>query len=227
MSALRIATWNVHGCVGLDGRERPERVADVIRALAPDIIGLQEMRDRALARIASLTGLRSVAGATRREGSFHFGNALLTRLEVTRIAQHDVSYGRREPRGVLDVTLRRPAGELVRVLVTHFGLSASERRAQADLLLRLVRVPRASLLTLLGDFNEWRPFASTLAQLDRHLGTAIGLRTFPSFLPLLRLDRIWVWPPKALRELDAQAGHDAWKASDHLPVTAVVDPEPA
>ena len=40
---LRIATYNIHRCRGLDGRTNPSRVADVIRAIEPDVIALQEV----------------------------------------------------------------------------------------------------------------------------------------------------------------------------------------
>lgn len=224
MSVLRVATWNVHGCVGLDGVESADRVANVIRWLDADVIGLQEMRALALGRIAARTGLKAVAGVTRLMGSHQFGNALLTRYEVERVTLHDVSYQRREPRGVMDVMLRRPDGTPMRVVVTHFGLRAAERRRQADLLLDLVRRPGAPLLTVMGDFNEWRPFVRTLHRLDEHLGPAPGVRSFPSVLPVLRLDRVWVWPRRALLDVRARRGRAAWLASDHLPVTALIDP---
>ncbi|MDP2275063.1 MAG: endonuclease/exonuclease/phosphatase family protein [Archangium sp.] len=228
MSLLRLATWNVHGCVGADGVENPERIASVIRELDPDIIGLQEMKEGALPRIAELTGLHAIAGVTRPE--FQFGNALLTRHAVESVTRHDVSYRVREPRGVLDVQLRRAEdGARVRVLVTHFGLKADERRRQADLLLGLVQEPGAQLLAVLGDFNEWRPFVRTLHRLDAHLGPAQGVRSFPSVLPVFRLDRVWVSPHQSLLEVRAWRGRGAWRASDHLPVTALVEltPQPS
>src|SRR5258708_2483299 len=38
-----VATYNVHGCIGGDGRLDPERVAIVIRELDADIVALQEV----------------------------------------------------------------------------------------------------------------------------------------------------------------------------------------
>ena len=219
---LRFATWNVHGCVGA---EAVERVGDVLVRLDPDVIGLQEMRELALPRLAERTGLTALAGVTRPEGDGQFGNALLTRHEVESIIRHDVSVASREKRGVLDVKLRRKGdGEAMRVLVTHFGLLATERRQQADLLLELVQSPGAPLLAVLGDFNEWRPFARTLHRLDAHLGAAVGVRSYPAAFPVLKLDRIWVWPRVALTSVRAWNAPGAWRASDHLPVTAIVDP---
>ena len=40
---LRIATYNVHRCRGLDGRTRPERIAAVLRAIDADVVALQEV----------------------------------------------------------------------------------------------------------------------------------------------------------------------------------------
>lgn len=219
---LKVVTWNVHGCVGVDGVESPARVARVIRELQPDVIGLQEMKEVSLPDLAALTGLNAVAGVTRPEGLGQFGNALLTRHEVEWVKRHDLSFKKREPRGVLDVQLRRADGEALRVLVTHFGLAGTERGRQAQLLLELVKSPGAPLLAILGDFNEWRPFSRTLHSLDAHLGPAQGVRSFPSYLPALRLDRIWVWPRAALTSVRAERS-SLWRASDHLPVTAQID----
>jgi endonuclease/exonuclease/phosphatase family metal-dependent hydrolase len=40
---LRVATYNIHRCRGLDGRTSPARVADVIRAIDADVVALQEV----------------------------------------------------------------------------------------------------------------------------------------------------------------------------------------
>jgi len=40
---LRIMTYNVHRCVGVDGRADPRRIAEVIAAYQPDIVALQEL----------------------------------------------------------------------------------------------------------------------------------------------------------------------------------------
>jgi endonuclease/exonuclease/phosphatase family metal-dependent hydrolase len=43
MPTIRVATYNIHRCRGLDGRTSPSRIADVIRTIDPDIIALQEV----------------------------------------------------------------------------------------------------------------------------------------------------------------------------------------
>ena len=40
---LRVMTYNIHSCKGRDGKVRPDRVAEVIRAEHPDIVALQEI----------------------------------------------------------------------------------------------------------------------------------------------------------------------------------------
>src|SRR5690606_30538741 len=40
---LRVMTYNIHSCVGLDGRIRPERIARVINYFDPDIVAVQEV----------------------------------------------------------------------------------------------------------------------------------------------------------------------------------------
>lgn len=38
-----VSTYNVHRCIGTDGRHDPDRVAAVIRELDADVVGLQEV----------------------------------------------------------------------------------------------------------------------------------------------------------------------------------------
>jgi endonuclease/exonuclease/phosphatase family metal-dependent hydrolase len=80
------ASYNVHGCVGTDGRKDIARVARVLRALEADVIALQEVDcfpdtgvlDRDVALLSELSGVRAVWAPTRRHENVAFGNALLT-----------------------------------------------------------------------------------------------------------------------------------------------------
>src|ERR1041385_6684950 len=40
---VRVVTYNIHRCRGLDRRTRPERIANVLSAIEPDIVALQEV----------------------------------------------------------------------------------------------------------------------------------------------------------------------------------------
>lgn len=225
---LLVATWNVHRCVGLDGRRSVDRVAAVIREIAADVVALQEVecagaeKPSPLATLAAATGLAAVPGPIdeRRRGGF--GNALLTHLPVRQRRNHNLSVPRREARAALDVELDLGA-RCARVIATHLGLVGEERTQQVMQLLSILDEEPASATLLLGDFNEWRPSDRRLAPLHRHLGLPpLRPATFPATRPLAALDRVWCRPHSALLHVRAHASRLARAASDHLPLVAVV-----
>lgn len=223
MKVLRLMSYNVHGCVGVDRRRRIGRIAEVIRAHRPDIVGLQEVDDRhghaQLDALARATGLVAIEGSTMRTEHGGYGNAVLTRFEALEVAQLDLSFVGREPRGLLDVSLR-VRDVTLRVMVTHFGLVRRERAAQADLVLHRLAHAEGDVVTLLGDVNEWWPWSSIIARIDAQMGGAPRLSTFPSMLPCMALDRLWVKPRRALRRLERVRTWRTRLASDHLPLVA-------
>jgi endonuclease/exonuclease/phosphatase family metal-dependent hydrolase len=220
-SCLRIASYNVHGCVGTDGRKDAARIAEVIRELDCDTVGLQEV-DYRLDYIAGRLGMEAVPGLTLVRHDGPFGNALLTRRKVLDVRRLALGYGRREPRNALDVDLEVGDGRL-RVIVTHLGLFAAERRWQVRKLLEMVRDTEERLVVL-GDINEWFPLSRPVRWFNRLLGRSVAERSFPSRWPLFALDRVWVRPRRALLALKAHRSPLAAAASDHLPVKAIVAP---
>jgi len=220
-SCLRIASYNVHGCVGTDGRKDAARIAEVVRELGCDTVGLQEV-DYRLDYIAGRLGMQAVPGLTLVRHDGPFGNALLTTRKVLDVRRVALGYGRREPRNALDVDLEVGDGKL-RVIVTHLGLFAPERRWQVRKLIELLRETEDNLVVL-GDINEWFPFSRPLRWFNRLLGHSVADRSFPSRWPLFALDRVWVRPRRALLALKAHRSPLASVASDHLPVKAIVAP---
>lgn len=226
-SRLRVATYNLHGCVGTDGRREVERIASVIRDLDADVVGLQEVDCRGargcsdqLAELSEATGLVSISGPTMESDDGFYGNALLSRWPVRRTYKVDISVDGREPRGLLEAVIEHEAVAFTFV-VTHFGLHHRERRHQSECLVERLRDKRP--VVVVGDFNEWRPRGLTLVRLHRALGRAPRVRSFPSRLPLLALDRIWARPHTALRDVHTARSPLAKSASDHLPVMAELD----
>lgn len=203
---LRVATYNVHRCVGRDGHSDPARVMRVLRALDADVIALQELQWNpeaalhVLAEFAKQLGYRSVAGPTLLDGRGHYGNALLTRLPVRDVRHSDLSFGGREPRGALDVSLDT-AAHTIRVIATHLGLRPAERRMQMQTLLELLQKSAHRTTVLMGDLNEWFLWGRPLRWLHRRFGRTPAPRTFPARLPLFALDRIWVLPQEHLLHL--------------------------
>jgi len=224
---LRVASYNIHECVGGDGRRDPARIAEVLREIDADVIGLQEVDARPgetsesmqMQYLASVLGLHAVAGPTRLHAEGEYGNALLTRRRVLDVRHVDLTVYRREPRAVLDADLDVD-GVALRVLVTHLGLLPGERRTQVRRLLDLLGEGPSDNVVLCGDMNEWFAVGRPLRWLHARLGRTDGVTTFPAAFPVFALDRIWVHPRTALVTVAAHATPMARVASDHLPVIA-------
>jgi endonuclease/exonuclease/phosphatase family metal-dependent hydrolase len=220
-----VATYNLHGCVGRDGRRDPARIARVIGELACDTIGVQEVYG--LEALAGMLGMHAVAGPPYVWHGRHVGNALLTRRRELSMRHYDYSWGRHEPRTMLDVEID-VEGEPARVFVTHFGLNMRERRFQMRKLVQLLReTPLQEEVVVLGDINEWMPLSRPVAWMNDLLGHSPAERTFPARWPLFALDRVWVRPRRALLALEAHRSPLAAEASDHLPLKALVATRPS
>ncbi len=226
---MTVATYNIHRCLGRDGRRDPDRIAEVIKELNADIIGLQELDFRPYGHcksckvddILDATGLNVVHGYTLPTKSGRYGNALLTSHPVLDVRRINLSVPGREPRGAIDVDLQI-GGKIVQVVVTHLGLRAYERKYQIKKLLDALSQDTDRLVIVLGDFNEWTPRNRRVSSLCTSLGKCPTLRTFPSSYPMLALDRIWVRPLDYLLDLCVHDTPLARIASDHLPLRASI-----
>jgi endonuclease/exonuclease/phosphatase family metal-dependent hydrolase len=220
---FRAASYNIHSGIGRDGHLDLARIAAVIHETRADLIGLQEVGDwreglspqGQFQELGARLGLAGVAGPTLPAGS-DYGNALFTRWPVVASRTIDLRYERREPRAAIDADVDID-GEILRVIVTHFGLSPRERTKQVEML-RDVIEDHAGPLLIMGDFNviawEDRKLRRLGAPADR-----VRPRSFPAWRPVLALDRIWSKPVPAMG-LRAHRSPLARRASDHLPVVA-------
>jgi endonuclease/exonuclease/phosphatase family metal-dependent hydrolase len=196
----------------------------VIRELSADVIALQEvpMGGKRVPNVLEIlereTGFTSAAGATCCRGESNYGNAVLSRYPMVAIRTVDLSFGRREPRGALDTDLDCH-GHPLRIVATHLGLSMAERRHQVRRLLEVFDTP-AMAVVLLGDLNEWFVWGRTLRWLKSHFQKGHAVATFPSWAPVLALDRIWIRPHQRLVLVKAHRSRLARVASDHLPLIA-------
>ena len=227
---IRVATYNVHACVGADGRHDPDRVANVIGELNADIVALQEftypatvaLETRTPVVLTTLDRYQCALGPTRQSLTQCFGNALFTRHPIVEVHRIDLSMERREPRGALAATVD-VGGDMIHVLAAHLGLRVRERRFQVRQILDYLDSVRNSLSVVLGDFNDWLPGRSVVHVLDSRLGRPPRPASFPAFWPLMALDRIWVHPARALQRIFIHATPAARVASDHFPVVAEID----
>jgi endonuclease/exonuclease/phosphatase family metal-dependent hydrolase len=228
---LVAATYNVHRCVGTDGRRDPQRVLAVLRELDADVIALQELHWQPsevlhlLDDFAAQLNCTGIAGPTLAAHAGHYGNAVLTRLPALEVRKVDLSYPARECRGALDLTLACAPGTL-RVIATHLGLGPGERRKQTKQILSLITPPAPPLgdaVVLMGDLNEWYLWGRPLRWLRIHFGRTPALASFPSRMPIFALDRIWVEPRTLRNGLHVHTSALARKASDHLPVKMTIN----
>jgi endonuclease/exonuclease/phosphatase family metal-dependent hydrolase len=159
---VRVVTYNIHRARGLDRRTRPERIARVLDAIAPDIVALQEVVGPGLqgegqaAEIGAALGMGAVMAPTREVRRHAFGNAVLSRFPVREHTQLDLSWKTCEPRNAQRVDLDLGGGRLMHIFNVHLGTALLERRHQAPKLASWVhdrRIPGPKLVV--GDFNEW------------------------------------------------------------------------
>lgn len=240
---VRVVSYNVHACLGVDRRVDPGRIADVIATLEADVVALQEV-DRGRRRTAWCHQAQEIALHLEMDHHFHpslevddghYGNALLSRypLTVVRAAPLARPYPmlRLEPRAALWARLDTPAGPL-QVVNTHLGLLPGERLLQVrDLVSEQwlahpdCRGPRI----LCGDFNAvpgspaHRALARHLRDCDADRPTGRRQSTYASYLPLARLDHVFVSPEVRVVEVSVPRNPLTRLASDHLPL--VVDVE--
>jgi endonuclease/exonuclease/phosphatase family metal-dependent hydrolase len=231
LSSIRICTYNIHTCIGVDRRYDPDRIVAVLREIDADIACLQEVDARPStgrpadqwAYLAAAIGCRVILGAGIDDHRRRFRNAILTRLPVLSARSLDLTVAYYEPRGAIDADLK--VGErALRVLATHFGLRATERQLQANRLMAVLGESattdrrKADAVLLMGDLNEWRGRTGAIRLFDQRLGPSAAERTFPSWLPVLALDRIYAGGPAMLRDVSVYRSPLARLASDHLPL---------
>ncbi len=223
---LTVATWNIHAGVGIDRHFAPARIATVLQEIDADIVALQEVPmggehwPNLLQHLAQATRSVGIDGFTFSVGGRRFGNAILSRYPVLVTRRIDISFGSREPRGALDADMYCH-GHRLRVIATHLGLRAAERRAQVARLLQAFDTRDMPVL-LMGDVNEWFVWGRTLRTLISHFQPVPAPATFPACFPLLALDRIWIRPRHRLVRVRVHGSATARIASDHRPLVATI-----
>lgn len=241
--ALRVVTLNIHkGLSHFNRRMVIHELRDGLRGLEPDVVFLQEVQglnQRYTLRFRTcpiepqyefLAGgdWQHVYGCNAVYDHGHHGNAILSRYPFVSFENQDVSDHRFERRGLLHSVVSVPGWRRnLHLVCVHLSLHERGRNRQLEAISgRLEELASRDVpIIIAGDFNDWRHRATTI--LERRLGmTEVSvahhgkvLATFPSMMPLLRLDRIYV---RGFR-VNASAVHRGkpWSMlSDHLAVSA-------
>lgn len=237
--SLRVLTYNVHNCAGMDGCISPHRIARVIAREKPDIVALQEV-DIGRSRSGGQDQAAEIARYLEMFHHFHaaidveeeqYGDAILSRLPVQLVRAGLLPYRPawlvNEPRGALWVSVDVGGGQRVQVLNTHLGLWRRERRLQAEALLGddwLGNPAWEGPSILCGDLNSGpRSFVykSIKARLrdvrEAHIGD-MPRGTFSGRFPLHRIDHVFTSPHFEVLNIRVPKTSLARTASDHLPL---------
>lgn len=238
---LRVMTYNVHSCMGLDGRISPKRIARIIQTHEPEIVGLQEIDlGRARSRnedqaaiIAQELGMHAAFCPTVCIGEEWYGHAIFSRfpIQVIRNTVFPPSsfHPQGEPRGALWVKFDLETTRL-HFINTHFGLRRLERLEQVETLLGkdwIGQIPESEPLILCGDFNmlpnsqAYQMLTARLRDVQMPLPPSGPLNTFASAYPFSRIDHVFISRPFDVEKIVVPQTHLTRVASDHLPL--VVD----
>jgi endonuclease/exonuclease/phosphatase family metal-dependent hydrolase len=225
---MRIASYNIHKCIGRDGRFDPQRTLAVIKEIGADVVALQEVDRRFGARTGLLdlealqreTGLVPVLAKRQRRSHGWHGNLVLVRNGVT-ASVAPLALPGAEPRGGLIADLDLPHQPL-RIIAVHLGLLRRSRTQQIDTILTAAETADRRPVVLLGDLNEWRVGRrSSLRRLEPEFGPLHAhVASFPAHFPIWPLDRIIANPRQIVSHISIHDSPLARLASDHLPVTA-------
>jgi len=234
VTRLRVVTYNIHKCRGLDRRTSPARIISILQQLEPDILCLQEvvnapgthLFDQAGEIGRAFSGYHTCFGANRPLHGGTYGNLTLSRLPIHAWQNHDLT-SRREERGALQTDVEHD-GKLLHIFNVHLGTGFNERRRQARVLLG-EKILSSSHLTaprlVVGDLNEWTRGLTThlLRDTFKTFSPRHTLRvpaTFPGLFPVVTLDHCYYEPPLVLLESHLVRTPAALVASDHLPLVA-------
>ena len=243
-NALHVATYNIHkGFSQFNRRMMVHELRDRLRQLAPDIVFLQEVQGLHLGHserhrdwpeisqhefLAEQVWENTAYGRNVIYDHGHHGNAILSRFPILAVHNQDVTRLRFERRGLLHcaIDLGKQKHPLHCVCV-HLSLFSRSRRKQMEALAERLEewVPHHAPLIIAGDFNDWRNRADKLLierlGLIEVFGGSQGRppRSYPSTLPLFRLDRIYV-RGFSVDHTTVHVGEPWSRISDHAALSA-------
>ena len=223
---IRVASYNLHKCVGLDRRRDPHRVARVLAGLGADVVAVQEIDKRLPPRPTSLprkviereAGLIPAPVAATSVSLGWHGNGLLLGAGWRMDHLHRLPLPGLEPRGALIADLFGPSGPL-RVVATHLGLRRRDRQRQMTQIMAALNLSPPAPTVLLGDLNEWAAHEG-FAPLDPFFTVHNPGRSFHARRQVAALDRVATGPGMSVTRMGVCQSGDAGRASDHLPIWA-------
>ncbi len=225
---VRLASYNVHKCVGMDRRRRPERIVSVLKALDADVVALQEVDHRLGQRptalppdlIAEHTDLSPLPYALGPQSLGWHGQTILVRRSLNVSAIRRLELPGLEPRGAIMAEIETEAGP-IRIVGAHLGLIRRYRLMQFAAIRAALSHRTPMPTAILGDFNDWSRRGSGAALGPDYRMHSPGA-SFPAPRPLGSLDRIAIGWGLHIHDVGVHTHAPAPIASDHLPIWADV-----
>jgi endonuclease/exonuclease/phosphatase family metal-dependent hydrolase len=231
---IKVMSYNIHYGIGMDKKYDLERIAKVITAQDPDIVGLQEIGDSIMAAtLGKLTGMYSIFGPSK-ENMKGYGDAVLSKYPFKWIGNFSIpsaSSSRYQIMGVdVDVSAIYGKETKVRFLNTHFDWTQSigsqeARIAAVDVIERGFLENNNLPLILTGDLNAV-PNSAPLKKLKKkgwvHKEGDVELFTIPVVYPARQIDYVLVRPKKSWNIVNVEVLNEPI-ASDHFPVLMTLE----
>ncbi|MCE5251412.1 endonuclease/exonuclease/phosphatase family protein [bacterium] len=245
---LRLLTINTHkGFSSLNKRFTLHRLRDAIRSTGADIVFLQEVIGENVEKakkhddwpefphyrfLAESIWSNYAYGKNSHYPEGHHGNALLSKYPIVHSEKIDISTNRFEQRGFLHCVLDIPRyPHHVHCICVHLGLTARSRKKQTNMIKTYTaeKIGNGAPLIIAGDFNDWRGKINGDFSKSLHLNEVVvetrgkAARTFPAWMPLIRLDRIYL---REFTPVSSEIHHKGiWsRLSDHAALFTEVIP---
>lgn len=241
---MRVLSYNIHKGFSTSNRRFVlRRIRDAIREVHPDLVLLQEVLGEHKRHAERLSDWPEqpqfdylahelwphvAYGRNAVYGAGHHGNAILSKYPFKLVENIDVSTSKLERRGLLHAVIDVPGKHRpVHAICVHLGLFEADRQTQIKSLCARIEshVPHGDPLVIGGDFNDWRLLATQPLEKALEVKEVFAetqgrhARTFPSWMPSLRLDRIYYRGMKA-QGAQALTGRPWNELSDHVALFA-------
>lgn len=236
---IKIVSWNIHKGFNFANRSFIlEHIRDLLRQTGADILFLQEVvgENHKHAKnhanwptqgqyeyLADQNWDFQAYGKNAVWTDRHHGNAILSKYEILNFENIDLTVNKFEFRGLLHATIQLE-DKTIDLFNVHLNLLHRHRVLQVEKIIeRALSSLNSDTLILCGDFNDWTGRVSLLLEDKVGLSEAflssdgVHARTFPSFMPLLPLDRVY-FKGASLGKCEVLKTAELRVLSDHLPV---------
>ena len=248
---LKVLSYNIHYGVGMDSEKDLDRIAKVINAANPDIVGLQEVADSAMiATLSQRTGMAGIFGASTEDeppnlyrllnipipvAQLHYGDGILTKYPFQYLGNLSIpsaSSSRYQAMCIkVDLTEKYGRKKSATFITTHFDYlesigSENARRAAVEVIEEAFIEDTSGISYILtGDLNA-TPNSDVLKLLEQKgwVQENLGKKLFtvPSTSPFKQIDFVLVRPKSHWRIIDVRVIEED-QASDHLPILMTLE----